>query len=74
MRVCSLHGCCRNSMIEKIRTFYSYILNGFMTHKDRGEKLRVVEGVAYRCTVCGYIMTNAQCAKQHKDQHGKDKV
>jgi hypothetical protein len=69
-----LHGCCRSSMIEKIRTFYSYVRNGFMTHKDRGEKLRVVEDVAYRCTVCGSIMTNAQSAKQHKDQHGKDKV
>lgn len=57
-------------MIEKIRTFYSYIYNGYTKHKDRGEQLRVVEGKAYRCSICGAIMTNAQGAnKHHEDKH-----
>ena len=60
-------------MIEKIRTFYSYVYNGFMTHRDRGENLRVIEGVAYRCTVCGAILTEAQCANQHGVKHD-DKI
>ena len=58
-------------MIERIRT---YTPHHKVYYYSRHNEVLVVEGVAYRCVICGSIWLHRKDAMEHKRKNSREKT